>query len=258
MTPSCSPTPTWNPPAMDRARYNRRDPFGRTVHRIGGGVALGEVPVGPSAASAAARTPPLSAAGLVEAVRALKSRRQPAAAQLAALVPLLRTFVADPSNQAVPWPTAAAGSYGRLLLNDPGDDFQIIVASWPEGRRSPIHDHAGALGAVAALAGTTAETKYRVRESAGGSVRLTPAGLTRLSGNTVALLAPEDGLELHEMVHASGAPAATVHVYLTPLASFNVYEPLGGGRHRRTPQRLWLDAVRCAERWPAAGAGTAG
>ncbi len=193
----------------------------------------------------------MSPTAFVQAVRELKARHGATHAALAELVPLLRNFVGDRANQDVPWPAASRGEYTRMLLNDLGDDFQIVVVAWPRGKSSPVHDHAGTVGAVAALAGVTSENKYCISDAVGDSVQLELAGTTRLCGRMVALLAPEDGLELHDMAHASGEPAATVHVYLTPVESFNVYEPLPDGRHRRERRRLWMDVVRGASLWPA-------
>lgn len=190
----------------------------------------------------------------VKAVRMLKARHGASRAALVTLVPLLRDFVSDPANQQVPWPAQTRGAYTRMLLNDPADDFQIVVVAWPAGKCSPIHDHAGTVGAVAALAGATVERKFRVTARQGDSVWLRDEGATRLAGRAVALLAPEDGLELHDMAHDgaanSGATAATVHVYLSPVAFFNVYEPQPAGDHRCERRPLWMDVVHGARLWP--------
>jgi predicted metal-dependent enzyme (double-stranded beta helix superfamily) len=98
---------------------------------------------------------------LIHAVRRIKRAELAPHPSIKHLTSVLRAFVGNPANrQALDFGQVSQGLYTRLLLNSFEDDFQIVVVLWGPGSRSPIHDHEGTVGAVAALAGVTQETKY--------------------------------------------------------------------------------------------------
>lgn len=201
----------------------------------------------------------MNPAHLIACVGQLAARRPPPRTAVAALVPLLAAFAAQPVQRWWPGSARQLRPGTRLLLNHPADNFQIVIVPWAPGSRSLIHDHAGAVGAVAALQGATLETKYGIAEEVDGLVRLTPLGRMRLCGRVVTPLLPEDGLELHDMVHAQGEPAVTAHVYLQPLLTQDVYTPRPDGLYRRERRPLSLDALDAWHRWtPARRARNAG
>lgn len=104
-------------------------------------------------------------------------------------------------------------------------------------------DRARTLGAAAALAGETIETKCRIAGRQDGQLLLQPAADVVLGRHQVSPITPEPGLQLHAMRHAQGNPAAAVHVYPTPLSHFGVHRPApGSGWPRQRPAR-WFDVV---------------
>lgn len=202
----------------------------------------------------------MSPSDFIAQVGALAARRLPPRAAVALLAPLLAAFVAEPAHRRLPPQLRLLGADVRILLNRPEDGFHIVVVPWAGGSRSLIHDHAGATGAVAALAGATMETKYRATSAGTDLVRLERAGQLRLGGRVVTPLLPDDGLQLHEMAHAPGGPAATVHVYLQPLLTQDVYLPRADGLHQRQRRSVTVDVADAAHWWspPNARANAAG
>lgn len=196
----------------------------------------------------------MSPSDFIAQVGALAARRLPPRAAVALLAPMLAAFVAEPAHRRLPPQVRLLGPGARVLLNRPEDGFHIVVVPWVGGSRSPIHDHAGATGAVAALAGATLETKYRATSAGADLVRLEPAGQLRLGGRVVTPLLSDDGLQLHEMAHAPGGPAATVHVYLQPLLEQDVYLPRADGLHRRQRRPVTVDAADAWHWWSRSNA----
>jgi predicted metal-dependent enzyme (double-stranded beta helix superfamily) len=185
---------------------------------------------------------------LITHVGALAASQMPPRSAVATLAPMLAAFVAEPSHRRLPDRARQLGDGARILLNHPGDKFQLVVQSWFAGSRSPIHDHDGAVGAVVSLSGATIETKYRIVGEDATHVRLARVGTLRLGGRIVTPLLPEDGLQLHDMAHAYGDPAVTLHVYLHPVATHQVFAPQADGHHRRHQRALWVDEAY-AWRW---------
>ena len=146
-------------------------------------------------------------------------------------------------------PTASVGDgapqtpYRRRLLNNPQDDFQIVQVYWAPGQTSPIHDHQGVVGAVAALRGHSVEVKYRVTDDDGEQVCLMVAEQTDLYERIASPIYPGETGQLHCMRNPSTTkPSVTVHVYLRPVIQFNQYQPQLSGWYRRVPTVLWFDA----------------
>lgn len=193
----------------------------------------------------------MKAADLVDHVATLAASRLAPRAAVTTLAPLLAAFATHPDNRHAAGRLRGRVEPLRVLLNHPADDFRIVVVSWAPGRRTPIHDHAGATGAVATLVGSTTETRYRIVADDGAGVTLVEAGRTHIVGRVIAPLLPEDGHQLHEMAHAEGDPAVTVHVYLQALDELDIYEPQPDGRHRRRVQRFEADEVQGWRGWAA-------
>ena len=185
----------------------------------------------------------MDVAQLVRTVRCIQrvARTEPAKVQM--LTTALQAFMGEPRNRhALPYGQVSRGLYTRLLLNAHADPFQIVVVLWGPGSSSPIHDHQGTVGAVALLDGMTCETKYaRLGETSAGT-RLSCGQTTVLDASTVSPILTDEAGQLHAMHNPSNAWAATVHVYLTPVTDFHIYEPLGDDHYRRIPRQLWFDA----------------
>lgn len=192
---------------------------------------------------------------LIQAVRQLKREKLAPQPSIKRLTSVLRAFVGNPANrQALNFGQVSQGLYTRLLLNSFEDDFQIVVVLWGPGSRSPIHDHEGTVGAVAALAGVTQETKYYQLSQYGSQVELLEGKTVTLRKTTVTPILPDEATQLHAMANASTEWAATVHVYLTPVMNFHIYEPQSEDIYQMIDRRLWFDADNAWRQWEAAQA----
>ncbi|HEX6292801.1 MAG TPA: cysteine dioxygenase family protein [Herpetosiphonaceae bacterium] len=186
---------------------------------------------------------------LIRAIRDTKARAGSQAESLAVLSQALVAFVSEPANQHVNFATTTTGLYTRILLNAFEDDFQIVVVLWGPHSRSPIHDHSGTVGAVAALVGSTKETKYQVMHTKSGTAYLKKLKTTSLSGNQVTPILPDEATQLHDMVNDTDEWAATVHTYLTPVNQFYIYEPQQDGSFEMITKDLWFDVDNAWKSW---------
>lgn len=188
---------------------------------------------------------------LIGAVRTVKQRALPQQESLDELTAVLSAFVADPVNRSVELPQITSGLYTRSLLNSIEDDFQIVVVSWGPGSGSPIHDHNDTVGAVAALVGTTLETKHQIIDRNGSTVQLKALDTLRLHGELVTPILPDEETQLHDMVNHTDEWAATIHVYLTAIMEFRTYDPNPNGSFTVNPRKLWFDVDQAWRHWPA-------
>jgi predicted metal-dependent enzyme (double-stranded beta helix superfamily) len=193
---------------------------------------------------------------LIQAVRQIKREKLSQTQSITRLSSVLRAFVRNPTNrQALNFGQVSQGLYTRLLLNSFDDDFQIVAVLWGLGSRSPIHDHEGTVGAVAALVGATKETKYHLLSQHGDQVELHEGETITLSATTVTPILPDEMTQLHAMTNATNVWAATVHVYLSPVMNFHIYEPQREDIYQMVDRRLWFDADNARRRWDAIDAG---
>lgn len=189
---------------------------------------------------------------LIRAVRQIKQEKLAQTQSIRHLASVLRAFIGNPVNrQALNFDQVSQGLYTRLLLNSFDDDFQIVVVLWGPGSRSPIHDHEGTVGAVAALAGAPQETKYYLLSHFGNQVELLPGKTITLHKSAVTPILPNDATQLHAMTNPTNEWAATVHVYLTPVMNFHIYEPLQEDIYQMVDRRLWFDADHAWRQWEA-------
>ncbi|TYB49020.1 cysteine dioxygenase [Actinomadura chibensis] len=186
----------------------------------------------------------MNAAELILEIRELKREACPPHRSIERLDGMLTEFVRSGAEGPRPdFTRATRGLYTRLLLNSMKDDFQVVLVLWGPGSRSPIHDHSGTVGMVAAYTGVTRETKYTEGATGpGGCVQLERGGTTVLRGGATTPILPSDGMRLHDMANETAGWSATVHVYLTPILDFHIYEPSTSGYFRREPRELWFDA----------------
>jgi rhodanese-related sulfurtransferase len=114
-------------------------------------------------------------------------------ARLAAARPVLRDVVRhDPGKR---W-------YTRLLLSG---SVEVWLIGWVEGQRTGIHDHGGALGALAVAAGTVDEVVY--------DADLRHGQRRRHGAGAVVEFGPD---HVHEVIGAGSATATTIHAYSPP------------------------------------------
>ena len=139
-----------------------------------------------------------------------------------------------------------SGRYTRRLLNEPDDPYQAIIAEWPAGKLSPVHDHAGTHGCVVAIDGEVVERKFSARVDTDSAVHLMDGPTVTLCGPGGSHLLDDGDNQLHAMANISGRPAATLHIYLQAIHRFGVYQAIDAGLHRRVEQRLWFDEARAA------------
>lgn len=189
---------------------------------------------------------------LIRTVRQIKQEKLTQTQSIRRLTRVLRAFVGNPANrQALNFAQVSQGLYTRLLLNAFDDDFQIVVVLWGPGSRSPIHDHEETVGAVAALAGATQETKYYRLSHFGNQVELLPGKTMTLRKSAITPILPDEATQLHAMTNATNEWAATVHVYLTPVMNFHIYELQGEEIYQMVERRLWFDADNAWRQWEA-------
>ncbi len=180
---------------------------------------------------------------LIHCVQRTKTRRLGDCDSFMAVQRALLDWVAERPPTGLIGDSATQTPYRRRLLNSPQDDFQIVQVYWAPGQISPIHDHQGVVGAVAALQGHSVEVKYSVTDDAGERVYLRVEEQTELCERVASPIYPDEPGQLHCMRNPSTTePSVTVHVYLRPVLRFNQYQPQPGGWYQRVPTLLWFDA----------------
>jgi predicted metal-dependent enzyme (double-stranded beta helix superfamily) len=179
----------------------------------------------------------------------IKLRSLPDREALATVVSAISEFVSDPANQPLTLPAMTRGLYTRVLLSAVENNFQIVVVFWGPHSKSPIHDHSGTVGAVACLKGITEETKYRVARTEGSKAYLKALDTIRLTEGLVTPILPDDKKQIHEMANSTSEWTATIHVYLTPIHDFHIYEPLPDGSFRIHMTELWFDDYNVPHLW---------
>ena len=115
--------------------------------------------------------------------------------------------------------------YVRLLLDR---HVEVWLICWCRTQDTGFHDHDGSSGAVGVVAGAVTETLLRV--DGVNPITLHPTGARFSFG----------GSHIHDVQHAKGDPAASLHVYSPPLRDMGFYEAAGDG----TLQRFTADAER--------------
>jgi len=186
---------------------------------------------------------------LIQAIRMIKRQALAQSTQLAQLRQALIAFVSEPANRQVNLTNTSCGLYTRILLNSFDDDFQIVVVLWGPQSASPIHDHNGTVGAVAALAGHTIEAKYQILRTEAQRAWLQKQETSVLEATYVAPILPDETSQLHDMVNATDTWAATVHIYLTPITDFYIYEPQPDGTYIMVERKLWFDGDNAWQTW---------
>jgi predicted metal-dependent enzyme (double-stranded beta helix superfamily) len=108
--------------------------------------------------------------------------------------------------------------YVRLLADT---HVEIWLICWCPAQDTGFHDHAGSRGAVAVVSGAVTETRLRV----GGPhpQRRYGQGARFSFGAT----------HIHDVQHAEGDPAASLHAYSPPLGEMGFYDLDEDGTLRR-------------------------
>lgn len=107
--------------------------------------------------------------------------------------------------------------YQRVTVEryDAEFDVEAWLLSWLPGQRTGLHDHGGASGAFAVVAGSIRE--HAVKADSIGPPRLLT--VSRLAGQQRLFGANH----IHEIVNVGAEPAVSVHLYSPALATMTRY-----------------------------------
>jgi predicted metal-dependent enzyme (double-stranded beta helix superfamily) len=136
------------------------------------------------------------------------------------LLRLARSYAADPAS----WEPHVNADLERrachALLRS--DIATVWLLCWMPGQQTGFHDHDGAAGAVAVARGAVAEERLRLGAA--------PVRREFAAGASFAF----DGAVIHNVAHAAGAPAVTIHAYSPALRRMGAYRFGAGGELLRT------------------------
>jgi predicted metal-dependent enzyme (double-stranded beta helix superfamily) len=118
------------------------------------------------------------------------------AGRLAAVRPLWRPVVRH--NPGKRW-------YTRLLLTGV---VEVWLIGWAPGQHTEVHDHGGALGALAVADGAVEEDVHTVDDGS-----WTPRATRRYATGDVAGFTTD---HVHRVINRTDLPATTVHAYSPP------------------------------------------
>jgi predicted metal-dependent enzyme (double-stranded beta helix superfamily) len=110
--------------------------------------------------------------------------------------------------------------YVRMLLDA---NVEIWLICWCPTQETGFHDHGGSRGAIAVVQGTLSETLPNI----GGEH---PRALYR-TGDCFSF----GSAHIHDVQHAAGDPAASLHAYSPPLGEMGFYQLDDGGTLTRWP-----------------------
>ncbi|HXU71444.1 MAG TPA: cysteine dioxygenase family protein [Polyangia bacterium] len=126
--------------------------------------------------------------------------------------------------------------YARTLLHR-CDAFELLLLTWAEGSRSPIHDHAEQDCWLVPLAGAFDLDDYAILDEDDAAARLLPLRRRQLGPGAL------DHRDEHEAVHAV-APATphavSLHLYARPIDRCRIFDRRRGSF---SWHRLGYDAV---------------
>jgi hypothetical protein len=152
--------------------------------------------------------------------------------ELSAVLPLLPgdvIFTGTPAgvglarNLRASWPRARSSSRGsrasaRSATGASEPNFEVRLLSWQNDRSSDWHDHGGSSGAFYVADGALSE-RYRGDDGVAIASRRLAAGQHGAFGPS----------HVHDVVHAAGRPAVSVHAYSPPLTGLTYYDKRAHG-----------------------------
>jgi hypothetical protein len=133
--------------------------------------------------------------------RLTPSELERVAAEIAARPELWADLVVDSPDQR--W---------WLVLHNAGN-YEVRVLSWESDQESDWHDHGGSSGGFCVTSGRLNE---RYRASAGASI-----ASRQLGESARGCFGPA---HVHDMGHAEGHPAVSIHAYSPPLKYLTMYD----------------------------------
>jgi predicted metal-dependent enzyme (double-stranded beta helix superfamily) len=143
-------------------------------------------------------------------------REEPSAQTITARVsPLLARLVKTPDAVPAEFRRRPEGRRGRYMLHR-APHFNVTSVIWAPGDTAGAHNHE-TWGVIGVIENEIQETRYRVREGAGGGKAT--LDVTRVMHHTpgaVSCLVPGD--EVHAMHNPTGRDTVEIHVYGKDLA----------------------------------------
>ncbi len=136
-------------------------------------------------------------------------------------VALLESYARDHDD----WRTFAFFSdehYTRNLIHSDAT-FELMIVCWSPGQESPIHNHAGSDCWMGVLDGRVEELHYKFPS---GNGTLEPTRSKTCEPGSVAFI--RDEIALHLVRPVGAGPAASLHLYSSPIPSCQVYCPETG------------------------------
>jgi cysteine dioxygenase len=126
--------------------------------------------------------------------------------------------------RAVPRPALPNGKlYSRTLMFG-NDEFELLALHWRPGAMTSIHDHGGQRCWFMVVDGSIDVENFR-RFDAGttpGRARIESAGRFLVAERE--LDARTDALDLHRCVAAAESEVLSLHLYVKPIARFNIFD----------------------------------
>ena len=123
--------------------------------------------------------------------------------------PLLERLVQDPSSIPAQYLRSTPQSRGRYILHR-APRFNVTSVIWRPGDTANAHNHE-TWGVIGVIDNEIEETRYRVRDDAGGKATLEVTRVMRHRPGDVSRLVPGD--EVHRMHNATQRDTVEIHVY---------------------------------------------
>lgn len=123
--------------------------------------------------------------------------------------------------------------YTRTLFYR-GPRFEILVLSWRDGQRSPLHDHAASICCMAVVDGICTTESFRLADGRSAGA-VAPGELVTLAGDQEQRYGAGEvltavGGDIHRVGNAQGdgTDLITVHFYLPPIPSMRCFDEQTG------------------------------
>lgn len=188
---------------------------------------------GATGGSAALAVDPATAGPIAELCRALDGEfaRDPRGRGVAALLAAYAGRHADWRHYAHARPEC----YTRNLVRR-SEAYELLVLCWGAGQESPIHNHMDQSCWMAVLEGCIEELLFELPGTVPGP--LTQRDSRRFQSGQAAYI--DDGIAVHLVRPAGGAPGVSLHLYSRPYGSCLVYDRATGAVGER---RLVYDTI---------------
>lgn len=154
---------------------------------------------------------------------------------------------------AVPWladcPSAASAHYAdlprqyrrHLIADDPAHNYTALLIAWPQGYRTPLHDHDGLWGIELVIEGALAIEEFAKTGTPDDPTLAHERTLILGIGDATAFTGPG---YVHSCRNLSAhKPALSLHVYGGVLDTYSAFHTHMLGRYTATRLRANIDSV---------------